>query len=174
MSYSPFFVVHAANGYLVHQFLDLTSNNRTDEWGGSAENRCRFLFEVVKVLNEVWGADRVGVKLNAPGGYNDMGMPLADTLETYTHAIKGLDAMRVAYVALVRYVPAYDPTFDGAQFFWHFFWPAHTTHHPLCFVSRETQSDATRRLELLWRAIQELEIVPERRAHAHRGRRPDS
>ncbi|KAF8519807.1 FMN-linked oxidoreductase [Hysterangium stoloniferum] len=105
--------LHAANGYLVHQFLDNTSNKRTDEWGGSVENRSRFLFEVVKALIEVWGADRVGVKLNAPGGYNDVGMSLEDTLETYTHAIKGLDEMRVAYVTLVRYVAAYDTSFDG-------------------------------------------------------------
>ncbi|KAF8519801.1 hypothetical protein BU17DRAFT_65803 [Hysterangium stoloniferum] len=98
--------LHAANGYLVHQFLDNTSNKRTDEWGGSVENRSQFLFEVVKALIEVWGADRVGVKLNAPGGYND-------THWRHTHAIKGLDEMRVAYVTLVRYVAAYDISFDG-------------------------------------------------------------
>ena len=65
--------VHGANGYLVHQFLDSTSNHRTDQWGGSVENRARFGLEALKVLVEVWGADRVGVKLSPCGGYNDMG-----------------------------------------------------------------------------------------------------
>jgi hypothetical protein len=57
--------VHAANGYLVHEFLDSTSNSRSDQWGGSAENRARFGLEVLKVLIEVFGAD-VSVKLS-PG-----------------------------------------------------------------------------------------------------------
>lgn len=71
-SYHPD-VVHAANGYLVQQFLDNTANQRTDQWGGSYINRCRFGLEALKVLTEVWGADKVGVKLNPAGGYNDVG-----------------------------------------------------------------------------------------------------
>jgi 2,4-dienoyl-CoA reductase-like NADH-dependent reductase (Old Yellow Enzyme family) len=65
--------VHSANGYLVHQFLDSTSNKRTDEWGGSVENRCRFGLEILKVLIEVWGPARVGIKLTPCAGYNDVG-----------------------------------------------------------------------------------------------------
>ena len=65
--------VHGANGYLVQQFLDNTSNHRTDRWGGSAENRSRFGLEVLKEIVAIWGADQVGVKLNPCGGYNDMG-----------------------------------------------------------------------------------------------------
>jgi 2,4-dienoyl-CoA reductase-like NADH-dependent reductase (Old Yellow Enzyme family) len=65
--------VHGANGYLVHQFLDSTSNLRTDGWGGSRENRARFGLEVLKAQIEVWGADRVAIKLSPAGGYNDMG-----------------------------------------------------------------------------------------------------
>ena len=66
-------LVHGANGYLVHQFLDSTSNKRTDKWGGSVENRARFALEVVKAAIEVWGPERVGIKLSPTGGYNDMG-----------------------------------------------------------------------------------------------------
>ena len=65
-------IVHGANGYLISQFLDSTSNKRTDEWGGSVENRARFGLETLKALKEVYG-NNVSVKLNPCGGYNDMG-----------------------------------------------------------------------------------------------------
>ncbi|KIJ23425.1 hypothetical protein M422DRAFT_231647 [Sphaerobolus stellatus SS14] len=105
--------LHGANGYLPHQFLDSTSNKRTDMWGGSVENRARFILEATKALVSVWGADRVAVKLNPAGGYNDMGMPLEETLETFTYLIKELDEMKLAYLALSRYLPMSDPVFDG-------------------------------------------------------------
>ncbi len=63
---------HSANGYLVNQFLDATVNKRTDQWGGSIENRCRFGLEAAKILIEEFGADRVGVKLNPCGGESDV------------------------------------------------------------------------------------------------------
>ena len=97
----------------MQQFLDFTANRRTDDWGGSVENRARFCLEVVKVLIEVWGADRVGVKLSPAGGYNDVGMPLEDTVETYNYVINALNELKVVYIALTRYVPALDPTLDG-------------------------------------------------------------
>ena len=56
------FEVHGANGYIIHQFLDNTSNKRTDQWGGSVENRARFGLEVLKAVIEVFGSE-VGVKL---------------------------------------------------------------------------------------------------------------
>jgi 2,4-dienoyl-CoA reductase-like NADH-dependent reductase (Old Yellow Enzyme family) len=65
--------LHSANGYLCHQFIDSTSNHRTDEWGGSVENRTRFTLEATKALIEVYGESRVAVKLSPAGGYNDMG-----------------------------------------------------------------------------------------------------
>jgi 2,4-dienoyl-CoA reductase-like NADH-dependent reductase (Old Yellow Enzyme family) len=65
-------IVHGANGYIVAQFLDSTSNTRTDEWGGSIENRSRFGLETLKALKEVYG-NNVAIKLNPCGGYNDMG-----------------------------------------------------------------------------------------------------
>lgn len=66
-------VVHGANGYLISQFIDSTSNQRTDKWGGSIENRARFPLRVLQVLIEVWGSDRVAIRMNPGGGYNDMG-----------------------------------------------------------------------------------------------------
>ncbi|KAK7035441.1 hypothetical protein VNI00_011734, partial [Paramarasmius palmivorus] len=55
------------------QALDSTSNKRIDQWGGSIENRCIFALEVLEVLIEIWRADRVAIKINPTGGYNDVG-----------------------------------------------------------------------------------------------------
>lgn len=65
--------VHGANGYLIHQFIDSTSNTRTDKWGGSPQNRCRFPLELLKACVSVFGKGRVAIKLSPTGGYNDMG-----------------------------------------------------------------------------------------------------
>ncbi|KAK7049824.1 hypothetical protein VNI00_005254 [Paramarasmius palmivorus] len=107
--------LHGANGYLVHQFLDSTSNKRTDQWGGSVENRSRFGLEVLKELISVWGADRVAIKLNPTGGYNDVGMSLEDTLETFRYFVTEADKLKLAYINLVRYVELMDPTIDGKK-----------------------------------------------------------
>ena len=65
--------LHAANGYLIDQFLQTKTNQRTDEYGGSVENRARFLLEVIDALISVWGAGRVGVHLAPRGDEHDMG-----------------------------------------------------------------------------------------------------
>ncbi|KAF8146622.1 flavoprotein NADH-dependent oxidoreductase [Mycena galopus ATCC 62051] len=78
--------LHGANGYVVHQFLDSTSNHRTDKWGGSVENRTRFTLEILKELVAIWGPD-VAVKISPADGYNDMGMPLQDTIDTFGHLL---------------------------------------------------------------------------------------
>ena len=64
-------LVHGANGYLVTQFLDSTANHRTDQWGGSVENRSRFGLEVLKAVKEVFGRN-ISIKLSPAGGYNDV------------------------------------------------------------------------------------------------------
>ncbi|KAK2459474.1 hypothetical protein APHAL10511_008508 [Amanita phalloides] len=104
--------LHGANGYLVPQFLDSTCNQRTDEWGGSVQNRARFALETLKVLKEVYG-NNVSVKLNPCGGYNDMGMPLQETLDTFTYFITEADKLGLSYITLLRYAPALDVEFDG-------------------------------------------------------------
>ena len=65
--------LHAANGYLIDQFLQDKTNKRTDRYGGPIENRARFLLEIVDAVIEVWGADRVGVHLRPRGEEHDMG-----------------------------------------------------------------------------------------------------
>ncbi|KAJ7184304.1 flavoprotein NADH-dependent oxidoreductase [Mycena filopes] len=96
--------LHAANGYIVAQFLDSTSNKRTDQWGGSPENRARFALETLKALVEVWGPD-VSMKISPAGGYNDMGMPLQETIDTFGYLLREADKLGLSYVTLVRDSP---------------------------------------------------------------------
>ena len=91
--------IHAANGYLINQFLDSKTNVRTDQYGGSVENRVRFLREVTEAILTVWPADRVGVRLSPNGNFNDMGAP--DFRETYTHAAAQLNGYGLAYLHVV-------------------------------------------------------------------------
>ena len=91
--------IHAANGYLIDQFLQSKTNHRTDVYGGSLENRFRFLKEIVEAILTVWPADRVGVRLSPNGVFNDMGSP--DFRETFTDAAKRLNAFGLAYLHVV-------------------------------------------------------------------------
>ncbi len=91
--------IHAANGYLLDQFLQSKTNQRTDSYGGSVENRFRLLREVVEGVTAVWGPDRVGVRLAPNGAFNGMGSP--DYRETFTYAARELDAYNLAYLHLV-------------------------------------------------------------------------
>lgn len=91
--------IHAANGYLINQFLDSKTNYRADQYGGSVENRARFLKEVTEAVLTVWPAGRVGVRLSPNGIYNDMGAP--DFRETFTYAAKLLNAYGLAYLHVV-------------------------------------------------------------------------
>ncbi|KAF7341116.1 Artemisinic aldehyde Delta(11(13)) reductase [Mycena venus] len=106
--------LHGANGYVVHQFLDSTSNHRTDKWGGSPENRTRFALEILKEFVEVYGPN-VALKVSPAGGYNDMGMPLQDTIDTFGHLLREADKLGLSYVALARYNPYLDMEFDGKK-----------------------------------------------------------
>ena len=78
--------LHAANGYLVDQFLQNGSNKRTDEYGGSIENRSRFLFEIVSALIGVWGAERVAVRLGPNGTWNGMSDSAPEALFSFVAA----------------------------------------------------------------------------------------
>lgn len=90
--------LHAANGYLIDQFLQSKTNLRHDNYGGSLENRARLLLEVVDVLIEVWGADRVGVHLSPRCDAHDMGDD--NPLETFSYVMRELDQRGIAFVFL--------------------------------------------------------------------------
>lgn len=92
--------LHAANGYLVDQFLQDGSNKRTDEYGGSLENRTRFLSEIVGELISVWGADRVAVRIDPYGTWNGMSDSNPDAL--FAYIAKELDQLGLAYLHLIE------------------------------------------------------------------------
>jgi len=92
--------VHGANGYLLEQFLHDRSNQRHDRYGGAIENRARLLLEVTQALIEVWGADRVGVRLSPFGTYNDVGD--SDPLALYRYVLSELDRLNIAYLHLIE------------------------------------------------------------------------
>src|SRR3954471_4871484 len=83
--------IHGANGYLIEQFLQSHTNLRTDRYGGLIENRARFLMEVTAAVIEVWGADRVGVRLSPYGVANDSGEP--EPMPLYTYAVEQLNPL---------------------------------------------------------------------------------
>jgi len=92
--------IHGANGYLLDQFLQDGSNQRTDRYGGSIENRARLLIEVVDAVMEVWGTGKVGVRLSPYGTYNDMHD--SDPLALFTYVIENLDERELAYLHLIE------------------------------------------------------------------------
>ncbi len=92
--------IHGANGYLIEQFLQSRSNLRTDRYGGSIENRARFLLEITQAVIGVWGANRVGVRLSPYGIANDSGE--ADPMPLYTHVIQALNQLGLAYLHFIE------------------------------------------------------------------------
>lgn len=92
--------VHAANGYLIDQFLQDTTNRRDDIYGGTFENRARFLLEVVDIATEVWGSGRVGVRLSPYGTFNDMGDQ--DPIGLFTYVLNKLNRKQIAYVHMIE------------------------------------------------------------------------
>jgi N-ethylmaleimide reductase len=99
--------IHAANGYLLDQFLQSKTNHRTDRYGGTVENRYRFLDETVRALLTVWPSHQVGVHLAPNGIFNGMGSP--DFRETFLYVAEQLDRYGLAYLHVV----------DGLEFGFH-------------------------------------------------------
>lgn len=92
--------LHAAFGYLPNQFLSESSNARTDEYGGSIENRSRFILEVMKELIRVAGPDRVGIKLSPSILYH--GILDKNPIEVYTYLLSELNKLPIAYVHIMQ------------------------------------------------------------------------
>jgi len=88
--------IHGANGYLIDQFLQDRTNRRTDGYGGSLENRARFLLAVTDAVISVWGADRVGMHLAPRGDTHDMGD--SDPEATFGYVARQLGKRRLAFL----------------------------------------------------------------------------
>lgn len=99
--------IHAANGYLIDEFLQSKTNQRNDIYGGSIEHRYRFLKEIVEAVLSVWDAGRVGIRLSPNGSFNDMGSP--DYRETFTYIIQQLNSYNLGYLHVL----------DGLDFGFH-------------------------------------------------------
>lgn len=91
--------IHAANGYLINQFLDSRSNQRTDNYGGSLDNRFRFLQEVVEAVTSIIPAKNVGVRLSPNGVFNDMGAE--DFRETFLFVAERLNNYKIGYAHIM-------------------------------------------------------------------------
>ena len=96
--------LHAANGYLLEQFIRPNSNVRTDEYGGSIENRARFVLEVVDAAIAAIGKDKVGIRLSPFGVFNDM-PDYPAMASDYTYLAQQLNARGLVYVHLVDHSP---------------------------------------------------------------------
>lgn len=110
--------LHAASGYLPEQFLSSETNRRTDRYGGSLENRARFILEILAAMSDEAGRDRVGIKIAPEMNFNSISD--AAPRETYKYLVQRLGALKPAYLHLVKTKSAFDyrallrPLFDGA------------------------------------------------------------
>lgn len=92
--------IHGANGYLPAQFLEDGSNQRTDEYGGSLENRARFIIELTKAVIDVWGPERVSVRLSPRNPYN--GMSDSNPEKTYLYVVEELEKLKLGMLHLLE------------------------------------------------------------------------
>ncbi len=93
--------IHGANGYLIDQFICDGSNQRTDEYGGSIENRCKFALEVVKAVSDRISRKKVAIKLSPSGTFNSMND--STVIETFSYLIKELNNFSLSYLHLAEF-----------------------------------------------------------------------
>ncbi len=92
--------IHGANGYLIDQFLETGTNQRTDEYGVTTEHRTRFLLEVLDAVTSIWPSERVGVRVSPAGGPN--GIHDADPAATFSHVAHRLSERNLAYMHVIE------------------------------------------------------------------------
>lgn len=92
--------IHAANGYLLEQFLQSKTNQRTDAYGGSIENRCRLVLEITRGIVDAIGAKRTGIRLSPYGVANDSGE--TDPMPLYSYLVRELNQFGLAYLHLIE------------------------------------------------------------------------
>lgn len=120
--------LHAANGYLLHQFMASNVNHRSDSYGGTPSNRARFVLEVAEKISNSIGANRVGIRISPNGTFNDIHE--ANLESTYRALLRGLAPMGLAYLHLIEL-----PGFDSAK------WARANWNGTLIVNTDETQVD---------------------------------
>ena len=112
--------IHGANGYLIQQFLSTNVNKRSDQYGGSIENRARFLFEILEAVTAEIGSERTGLRLSPGGQAGDI--KEEDAEELYQYVVQELNAFDLAYLHIGTFDqnrnwhPVLRPLYDGIYF----------------------------------------------------------
>lgn len=115
--------IHAAGGFIIDSFLQTCTNKRDDQYGGSLENRYRFLKEIMDDSVAIWGADRVGIKLSPTSKYNDVGTEGIE--ETFSYVVKELNKYGLAFLEINEAMPFAESTqeeintLNNILLFWH-------------------------------------------------------
>lgn len=105
--------LHAANGYLIDQFIRDGSNKRTDNYGGSKENRSRFLLELIDAIKEIYPSNLIGVRLTPTSKFNDMDD--SDPLAIFGYLYEELNKKDIAYLHVCENMPGMTETIDNAE-----------------------------------------------------------
>ncbi|PKA84015.1 N-ethylmaleimide reductase [Ulvibacter sp. MAR_2010_11] len=116
--------IHAANGYLPNQFLDKGANQRKDEYGGSVENRCRFVLETTQKIANAIGAEKTGIRISPLGEFNGMVFYM-EIYQTYNYLVERLNSLNLSYLHLAKmsdavpdeYLEELATTFNGVVIF---------------------------------------------------------
>ncbi|CAM3535888.1 alkene reductase [Zobellia roscoffensis] len=96
--------IHAANGYLAEQFINTGANQRTDKYGGSVENRTRFVIEIATKIANAIGSDKTGIRISPFSEFNDM-LIFDDMRETYAYLVEQLNGLNLAYLHMAGMSP---------------------------------------------------------------------
>jgi len=108
--------LHAANGYLLEQFLNPVVNDRDDNYGQSMESRCRIVLDIVERLSKAIGCERVGIRFSPYSTFNDMiAYPSQEVFQTYTYLAQKLEQLNIAYLHLSINPAMEDRTLEGIR-----------------------------------------------------------